>query len=344
MILLCEYSEPKISKSKNGIVLEGIFMRSNFQNANSRWYDKSLLEREVGNIQSKIKNGNLMGSFGHPSDLHGDPTRISHIVESLTFKGDDVYGRARVVEGTPCGNIVKNLLEHGATLGFSSRGWGTTTKGKDGIERVNEDFRLANLDIVPDPSTGEFARALKESILTESYSPEEKEIALKILAEDNQHETLLDRTLQFLAENNLGMPALDKLGHGLSDLQRKMEYAPMDDIYRGHAAMPSLGDDKTSHYDRMWAQTLDIISKLVGLEGDMESADSSHADNEGFSTVRRKYMDVAGKAYDGNVEDVIRHMLRQPRMKEQLLRFQQQQELKRKARRDTLNRIFKGKV
>ena len=49
------------------------------------------------------------------------------------------------------GNIVEGLLEGGVKLGVSSRGMGTL-ENKGGTMYVKDDFMLASVDIVQDPS------------------------------------------------------------------------------------------------------------------------------------------------------------------------------------------------
>jgi hypothetical protein len=49
------------------------------------------------------------------------------------------------------GNIVKNLINEGAKLGVSSRGMGSLS-ARNGYQEVQEDFMLAAIDIVADPS------------------------------------------------------------------------------------------------------------------------------------------------------------------------------------------------
>jgi hypothetical protein len=49
------------------------------------------------------------------------------------------------------GKIVKNLIDEGAQLGVSTRGMGSL-KSKNGFQEVQEDFMLAAVDIVADPS------------------------------------------------------------------------------------------------------------------------------------------------------------------------------------------------
>src|SRR5262249_2161395 len=145
-----------------------------------------------------------------------------------------------------------------------------------------------------------------------------------------------------LAENNLGISALEKLGHGIADQQRKMEYDNSGGIYKGHSGYPSLGDDDKSHYDRMQDLTLRIIAKLLDLESDMESVDSSQSDDHGLNTrhapgyIKRTLQ----SKWDRNLEDTIRHMLRQPVNQKKLQRFKQQQDLN----WQTLSRIFKNRI
>jgi 3-hydroxyisobutyrate dehydrogenase-like beta-hydroxyacid dehydrogenase len=70
---------------------------------------------------------------------------------SLKEDGNNFIGRAKILD-TPMGNIAKNLLSEGVSLGVSSRGMGSLVK-KEGCNVVADDFYLATAaDIVADPS------------------------------------------------------------------------------------------------------------------------------------------------------------------------------------------------
>jgi len=147
---------------------------------------------------------------------------------------------------------------------------GDVKKMPDGNSLVlPESYRLISIDAVHAPANGQYIKSIKESILSESYNPEEKVIALKVLAE------------------NLGMSALEKLGHGLADQQRRMEYSVADNLFRNHAGFPSLGHDDRSHYERLLSDTLAMIEKLADLMSRARNTDGSAQDNEGFSTDTR---------------------------------------------------------
>jgi len=76
--------------------------------------------------------------------------------------GDDVIGRAKFLD-TPYGKIVKTFMDEGVALGVSSRGLGSLGESdSDGVAEVQNDFRLATIDIVAEPSCRD---AVVESIM-----------------------------------------------------------------------------------------------------------------------------------------------------------------------------------
>jgi hypothetical protein len=97
-----------------------------------------------------VTQNRAMGELGHPEGPTVNLERVSHIIKDLKQDGNDVYGRAKILD-TPYGKIVKNLMDEGAKLGVSSRGMGTL-KEQDGVNVVQEDFMLASVDVVADPS------------------------------------------------------------------------------------------------------------------------------------------------------------------------------------------------
>ena len=86
------------------------------------------------------------------------------MIKSLTKEGDNFIGKAKIMD-SPYGNIVKNLIKEGASLGVSSRGMGSL-KAKNGINQVQDDFYLATAaDIVADPSAPDaFVEGIMEGV------------------------------------------------------------------------------------------------------------------------------------------------------------------------------------
>ena len=131
--------------------IEGIFMQSEKKNRNGRVYPKETLEAEVKRYNKEYVNNNrAMGELGHPDGPTVNLERVSHIIKELKVDGNDVRGKAKILE-TPYGKIVQNLMDEGAKLGVSSRGMGSL-KQKNGVNEVQKDFMLSAVDIVADPS------------------------------------------------------------------------------------------------------------------------------------------------------------------------------------------------
>lgn len=143
-----------LTEEKNGqknYFIEGVFMQAETKNRNGRVYPVSVLEKELGRYNNEyVKQNRAMGELGHPDGPTVNLERVSHIIKDLRLEGNDIYGKAKILD-TPYGKIVKNLMDEGAKLGVSSRGMGSL-KEEDGVNVVQEDFMLAAVDVVADPS------------------------------------------------------------------------------------------------------------------------------------------------------------------------------------------------
>ena len=136
---------------KKNYFIEGVFMQSETKNRNGRMYPSSVMSKEVGRYNTEyVAQNRAMGELGHPEGPTVNLERVSHIIKDLRLEGNDVYGRAKILD-TPYGKIVKNLMDEGAKLGVSSRGMGSL-KEQDGVNVVQEDFMRASVDVVADPS------------------------------------------------------------------------------------------------------------------------------------------------------------------------------------------------
>ena len=139
---------------KDNFFIEGVFMQGNFKNRNGRVYPTEILEKEVARYNKEYVDKNrAYGELGHPQGPTINLERVSHMITKLERDGDNFVGKAKIMTETPYGAIVKSLIKEGAQLGVSSRGMGTLSAGKGGIQQVGKDFYLATAgDIVADPS------------------------------------------------------------------------------------------------------------------------------------------------------------------------------------------------
>lgn len=142
------------SKTKPGIFeVVGIMQRAGAKNQNGRIYDRNILEREVQNyVENFVKIGNAYGELDHPESAVVSLKNASHVVKELWWQGDDLMGKVELLN-TPSGNIVKEIIRGGHTIGISSRGTGSVAQTNEGTLMVQPDFELVCWDFVSNPST-----------------------------------------------------------------------------------------------------------------------------------------------------------------------------------------------
>jgi len=146
-----KYIKENVGNGDKNYFIEGVFMQSDVKNRNGRIYPKNTLAKETNRyINEYVNKGRALGELNHPTGPTVNLDRVSHIVKELYENGKSIYGKAKVLD-TPMGKIVKNLIDEGAQLGVSTRGMGSL-KAKNGYQEVQEDFMLAAIDIVADPS------------------------------------------------------------------------------------------------------------------------------------------------------------------------------------------------
>ena len=148
-----EYIAEATEDGKKDYFIRGPFMQANIKNRNGRVYPAEVLDREVNRyVTENVQKNRAYGELGHPTSPTINLDRVSHMIKELTRDGDNFIGKAKIMTETPMGQIVKNLMDEGASLGVSSRGMGSL-KNKNGAAEVQNDFYLATAaDIVADPS------------------------------------------------------------------------------------------------------------------------------------------------------------------------------------------------
>jgi len=145
-----------IVENKNGkksLFIEGVFLQGNIKNRNGRMYPMETLRKEVMRYnENSVVSGRAVGELGHPDGPTVNLDRVSHKIVSLKESGSNFIGKAKIL-GTPMGKIAESLISEGVKLGVSSRGIGSLTMTREGVNVVGEDFMLATAaDIVADPS------------------------------------------------------------------------------------------------------------------------------------------------------------------------------------------------
>ena len=151
-------------KGEKSAIIEGIFMQAEGKNRNGRIYPKAILEKAVDKyVTDQVSKGRAVGELNHPDGPTVNLDKVSHRITELKWDGNNVMGKALILN-TPMGQIVKGLMEGGVQLGVSSRGMGSLVR-RNGVNMVGEDFILATVDIVQDPSAPEaFVNGIMEGV------------------------------------------------------------------------------------------------------------------------------------------------------------------------------------
>ena len=158
MKLIAEYTDQNLEtiveakdNGKKKYTIEGVFMQAEQKNRNGRIYPKDVMESALAKyVEEQVSKGRAVGELNHPEGPTVNLDKVSHKIESLEWDGNDVVGKATILE-TPMGQIVKGLLDGDVRVGVSTRGMGSLQRGANAM-LVGKDFMLNAVDIVQDPS------------------------------------------------------------------------------------------------------------------------------------------------------------------------------------------------
>ena len=212
MKLIAEFNDQHLNvltEEKNGkkkYIIEGIFAQADKKNRNGRVYPKPIMEKAINTyVENQVSKGRAVGELNHPEGPTVNLDKVSHKIDELNFKGNDVMGKAQILE-TPMGNIVKGLLEGGVQLGVSTRGMGSLERRNNAMY-VKDDFMLNAIDIVQDPSApGAFVNGIMEGVerfwhngIIERKAIEKMETEIKKASRTNLYETQVREFKNFLS-------------------------------------------------------------------------------------------------------------------------------------------------
>jgi len=213
MKLIAEYTETNLEvlteadeKGNKKYAIEGIFMQAEQKNRNGRIYPKPIMEKALNKYNGEqVSKGRAVGELNHPEGPTVNLDKVSHKIESLKWQGNDVVGKATILE-TPMGKIVQGLLDGGVNLGVSTRGMGSLERRGDAMY-VKEDFLLNAVDIVQDPSApSAFVNGVMEGVewvwkngIIEAKQIEQMETEIKKAPRSDLYETQVREFKNFLS-------------------------------------------------------------------------------------------------------------------------------------------------
>lgn len=149
-----QFSVVNESADKKGLYITGPFIQMDVVNGNNRIYPSEYISSQIDKyIVEKINTDRAVGELNHPNHPEVNYERACIKIVELTRQGSDYYGKAKVLESLPLGNIVAGLLREGVKIGVSSRALGSLKTRHDGVKIVQPDYRLMTAaDVVSEPS------------------------------------------------------------------------------------------------------------------------------------------------------------------------------------------------
>lgn len=173
------FEEGKDGKKK--LIARGEHARFMVPTDNNRLYPRSVWEANKNRLRESLKRRRVFGELDHPGDGKTKLQRVSHLTTG--FDIDDTSGVVVAedeVLDTPNGRILKALVDAGCEVGVSSRGFGSVKTDENGIEVVQDDYRLLAWDFVADPAM----RTAYPQIFAEESKIPEGDMDLKILKKE----------------------------------------------------------------------------------------------------------------------------------------------------------------
>ena len=184
---------------EKNMFMEGIFVQGDVKNANQRMYPVNEIAKAVESVQKRIKEGfPVLGECDHPPELTVNVDRVSHIIENMWMDGANGFGKLKIVP-TPMGNIIRTLIESGATLGVSSRGSGEV----DDNGNVSN-YEIITVDIVAQPSAPEaYPKAIYEGLMNMQGGYDTWKLAQNVQNDKYAQKYLSKEIVKFIRELKL---------------------------------------------------------------------------------------------------------------------------------------------
>lgn len=190
--------------SASTLYVKGPFIGCNIINKNKRMYNIDDTRSEVQRyINEMVIPGRAMGELNHPSSADVNLERACHLVTELSEVDNSFYGKAKVLS-TPCGQILRSLINDGVKIGMSTRALGSLQEAND--YNLVKNMHLVAVDAVADPSYPKaFVNGILESktfVIDNEGSYEEVyenfEKSLKVLPKQDLDSYLRKQILKFI--------------------------------------------------------------------------------------------------------------------------------------------------
>ena len=169
--------------------IRGIISKAGVVNKNKRIYPMNVMEEAIGKIQEAVSSGGFVGQLDHPADPKVQVDKISHKITKLELANDGAVLAEMIVLDTSKGQELKKLIQGGVKLGVSTRALGgvkplNNNQIGENILEVQPGLNLKAVDVVFDPSAGEFGSPNFVMESSEEESNSESKLTLNEIIEE----------------------------------------------------------------------------------------------------------------------------------------------------------------
>lgn len=152
------------AKDKNTLAgFEFTFVKADMENSNKRTYSSGVVEKELGRFNSNLQKSKIAGQLNHPVASGTELDKVSHVITAVEYDKETKLGKAKaLILNTTAGRNTKTLIDAEVSFGASMRGSGTVNKITG---QVNNDWKLATVDLVAQPSFGSQTMITKANLI-----------------------------------------------------------------------------------------------------------------------------------------------------------------------------------
>ncbi|MDH5414605.1 MAG: hypothetical protein OEW87_10745 [Flavobacteriaceae bacterium] len=139
-------------KKMKNVLFRAVVHNADKVTGNKTLYSSTLLNKVVKDLKGKIEAGQLYGTQDHPGG-QAKLANVSHRITNAYMKNNQMWIEGIILSDTNEGKKILSMIKSGGKVGLSSRGFGTSTP-KDGVNIINDDYVMAGVDFVLNPSVG----------------------------------------------------------------------------------------------------------------------------------------------------------------------------------------------
>lgn len=194
------------------IFVKGPYMGGGIVNKNNRLYPIEEMRPAVQEfIENKVKKHTATGELNHPTHGQIDLKQAAHMIVEMYEDNGVWYGKSKILNGTPNGEMMKALLNNGVAIGMSSRCLGQIEEGS--TYNIVHNMKVVTIDAVAEPS---FDKAFVNGILESKEFVCEADGSFKVvnlykefedklsdLPRSGTNQYILDGVIDFLKSFNL---------------------------------------------------------------------------------------------------------------------------------------------